>query len=355
MRILAVDDDQNIRDLLKTALDSQGKHDLVLAESGADALSILRVDDAPFDVFLLDIQMPEMDGIELIGHLRHMERYASTPILMLTAMSEKKFIDRAFQAGATDYVTKPFEFLDLFARLKTAERLVDQACQVRESARALDDLQADLARSFEHSLSEPFEVANVDRVTGYVSFENYLLQMSRMKALTTSVFAIKMLNVEKLFETMSSVDFRRTIGDVAEHLSKIYGEDADLITYRGDGIFVCATAAKTAYSQFGLERRMNCRLQQSGVGGRSDLAVQVSAGEAITLLSFTRSGALRLLQNAVAKAEKRAETYCKILHMSDSVLQSRGVTEPVMNQMDAQAPYKAMLEESMRESDRIAS
>ena len=354
MRILAVDDDQNIRELLRTALDSQGKHELTLADSGPHALEILRTADRAFDLFLFDIQMPEMDGVDLIGHVRNKHGYKQTPIIMLTAMSEKKFVDRAFQAGATDYVTKPFEFLDLFARINTAEKIIKQTRRVEESEAALSELQRDLARSFEHSLSEPFEISNVDRVVGYVSFENYLLQMSRMKALTTSVFAIKLLNVEKLFETMSSVDFRRTVGEVAEHLSKIYGEDADLITYRGNGIFVCATAAKSTYSQFGLERRMNCRLQQSGVSASSGLAVQVSAGEAILLLSFTRSGALRLLQTAVGRAEKRAETYCKILHMSDRVLQSRGVNEPLMNQMDAQAPYKAMLEESIRHEDRIA-
>lgn len=355
MRILAVDDDNDIRELLKTALATESKYDLRLARSGAEALEIVRGSDQPFDCFMLDIQMPEMDGIDLCGILRRTKGYERTPVLMLTAMAEKKFVDRAFQAGATDYITKPFEFLELFSRLKNAERLIAEAARIEEGEAALMSLRQDLARSFEHSLSEPVEISGIDRVTGYVNFENYLLQMSRMKTLSTSVFAIKLLNVEKLFDSMSGAGFRRMLGEVAGQLTGLYGEDADLVTYRGDGIFVCATSAKNAFSQFGLERKMNCKLKESVTCRFSDLAVQVSAGEPVSLLSFTRAGALRSLQNAVLRAEKRAETYCQILHMSTRALKARGVSEPVMNRNDDQAAYRALLKESMRDDLRLVA
>ena len=353
MRILAVDDQEDIRELLKTAIATESKHTVQVAGSGAEALEIARASDQPFDCFLLDIQMPEMDGVELCSELRAIKKYKRAPILMLTAMSEKKFVDRAFQAGATDYITKPFEFLELFSRLNNAERLIAEAVRIEEGEAELMSLRQDLARSFEHSLSEPVEIAGIERVTGYVSFENYLLQMSRMKTLTTSVFALKLLNVEKLFESMSGAGFRRMLGEVATQLTNLYGEDADLVTYRGDGIFVCATSAKNAFSQFGLERKMNCKLKESVTSRFSDLAVQVSAGEPVSLLSFTRAGALRSLQNAVNRAEKRAETYCQILHMSTRALKARGVSEPVMNQGEERAAYQAILKETMRQDLRV--
>lgn len=353
MRILAVDDQEDIRELLKTAIATESKHSVQVASSGAEALDMARAADQPFDCFMLDIQMPGMDGIELCSELRATKGYERTPILMLTAMSEKKFVDRAFQAGATDYITKPFEFLELFSRLSNAERLIAEAVRIEESETELLSLRKDLARSFEHSLSEPVEIAGIERVTGYVSFENYLLQMSRMKTLTTSVFALKLLNVEKLYESMSGAGFRRMLGEVATQLTNLYGEDADLVTYRGDGIFVCATSAKNAFSQFGLERKMNCKLKESVTSRFSDLAVQVSAGEPVSLLSFTRAGALRSLQNAVNRAEKRAETYCQILHMSTRALKARGVSEPVMNQGEERAAYQAILKETMRQDLRV--
>lgn len=355
MRILAVDDDNDIRELLKTAIAAESKHELRLAGSGAEALEIVANSEHPFDCFMLDIQMPGMDGIELCATLRSMNGYERTPVLMLTAMSEKKFVDRAFHAGATDYITKPFEFLELFSRLNNADRLIAEAVRIEEGEAALMSLRQDLARSFEHSLSEPVEITGINRVAGYVSFENYLLQMSRMKMLSTSVFAIKLLNVEKLHESMSGAGFRRMLGEVASQLTALYGEDADLVTYRGDGIFVCATSAKNAFSQFGLERKMNCKLKESVTSRFSDLAVQISAGEPVSLLSFTRAGALRSLQNAVNRAEKRAETYCQILHMSSRALKSRGVLEPVMNQGEEREAYKAILKETMRKDLRLVA
>ena len=349
MRILAVDDDRDIRELLKTAISSESKHEIVLASCSKEAIEIVEKTALPFDCFLLDIQMPEMDGIDLCGHLRAMSSYNRTPILMLTAMAEKKFVDRAFQAGATDYITKPFEFLELFSRLANAERLISEASRIEESEAEVMALRQDLARSYAHSLAEPVEIDGVDRVTGYVSFENYLLQMSRMKTLQSSVFAIKLLNASALFERMSGIGFRRMLAEIAKQLTLIYGDDADLVTYRGDGIFICATSAKNAFSQFGLERKMNCALKESVTSRFSDLAVQVSAGEPVSLMSFTRAGAIRLLQTAVAKAEQRAETYCKILHMSSNVLKERGLTEPVINQVEDRLAYQAILREKMRE------
>jgi CheY-like chemotaxis protein len=131
MKILAVDDDPIILELLSQFIGEFGQHNLTTVTSGAEALEAVRAARvAKYDCFLFDIQMPEMDGIELTSEIRKLSDYKATPIIMLTAMSDKQYIDAAFSAGSTDYITKPFEFLDLKGRLSLAESLV-QARQSR--------------------------------------------------------------------------------------------------------------------------------------------------------------------------------------------------------------------------------
>ena len=117
MRVLAVDDDQSILALLQTALSALGQFEVSIADSGEEALRQIERAEKPFDCFLLDIQMPNMNGIELCRAIRARRAHHKTPILMLTAMSERKYIDESFVAGATDYVTKPFDFFELRSRL----------------------------------------------------------------------------------------------------------------------------------------------------------------------------------------------------------------------------------------------
>ena len=82
MKILAVDDDPIILELLNEVLGSTGYPDVTTVETGADALAAVEDHRQPFDCILLDIQMPGMDGIELCGRLRAMPRYRETPVLM---------------------------------------------------------------------------------------------------------------------------------------------------------------------------------------------------------------------------------------------------------------------------------
>lgn len=89
MRILATDDDPIILELLSQFLIAVGPHEVVTANSGAEALALLGEETtAPFDCFLNDIQMPQMDGIELTRRIKKIPTYAAAPIVMLTAMSE---------------------------------------------------------------------------------------------------------------------------------------------------------------------------------------------------------------------------------------------------------------------------
>jgi len=128
MRILVVDDSEDSRDLTEGALLSAGYTDVLTASSGWHALKILDVgrateENPAVDVALLDIVMPEMDGVEVCARIRNDQRYADLPIIMVTSLDDMNSLSNAFVAGATDYVTKPVNRIELIARVRASLKL----------------------------------------------------------------------------------------------------------------------------------------------------------------------------------------------------------------------------------------
>jgi two-component system response regulator AtoC len=103
--ILVVDDEENLRQYLKSLLTLKG-YDVVLAQDGEEALQRLS-DGGAFSLIILDIMLPKMDGLEVLGRIRKVAR--QTPVIMLTGVGETGTIVKAMKLGASDYLTKPFE------------------------------------------------------------------------------------------------------------------------------------------------------------------------------------------------------------------------------------------------------
>jgi len=112
--LLVVDDDPANREVLCRRLERQG-HDVQTAGSGFDAMRILG--EAAFDLVLLDIMMPEMDGYEVLGRMKADERLQHVPVIMISALNELQSVVRCIEAGAEDYLTKPFNPTLLKARI----------------------------------------------------------------------------------------------------------------------------------------------------------------------------------------------------------------------------------------------
>jgi phosphoserine phosphatase RsbU/P len=129
MRILIVDDDNDCRELTEAMLVSAGYQDVRAVASAWEALKLLDVGRLPrespplFDMILLDIVMAELDGIEACGRIRNDPRYADIPILMVTSLEDMSSLNDAFAAGATDYITKPVNRMELLARVRAANKL----------------------------------------------------------------------------------------------------------------------------------------------------------------------------------------------------------------------------------------
>lgn len=113
-RILIADDDADIRDLVAFKLRHEG-HDVVAVADGAAALDACQ-EEVP-DLVILDVMMPGMSGLDAAREIRQDEALKHLPIIMLTARAQESDIDQGFQAGADDYVTKPFSPRELASRV----------------------------------------------------------------------------------------------------------------------------------------------------------------------------------------------------------------------------------------------
>lgn len=119
MRILVVDDDEAVRESLRRALQLEG-YEVELAADGAEALDRLKLDSTEPDALVLDVSMPRLDGLEVCRRLRR--GGSALPVLMLTARDEVADRVAGLDAGADDYVVKPFALEELLARLRALLR-----------------------------------------------------------------------------------------------------------------------------------------------------------------------------------------------------------------------------------------
>jgi len=128
MSILVVDDSLETRSALQLILEGAGYRQVLLAESAHEAFQRLSLAHASapandIEVILMDIMMPDMDGVEACRRIKSDRRYRDLPNLMVTAMKAGAFLETAFAAGAVDYVTKPINRLELLTRIGSALKL----------------------------------------------------------------------------------------------------------------------------------------------------------------------------------------------------------------------------------------
>lgn len=185
MSILIVDDSPDSRSLLKTLLEKDASSGEVLtAASAFDAFQYLGVDcpasiATPVDLILMDISMPDMDGIEACRWIKSMNGARDIPIIMVTAHSEVWSLEEAFQAGAMDYITKPVNKIDLRARVRSAWALKREMDRRKHSY--INDLETNnrelelaylantqIMSTITHELNTPFAsiIGYLDRLIG---------------------------------------------------------------------------------------------------------------------------------------------------------------------------------------------
>ena len=150
MKILAIEDDRTVGQYVKRGLEEQRFH----VDLAADGLEGLRLaSGGQYDLIILDLRLPEMSGLEVLRNLR--DRGLTVPILVLTAQDTVDFKVQALRTGADDYVTKPFSFEELLARVEALGR---RPQQLKSPVLRVLDLELDTATHEARRGAEPIEL-----------------------------------------------------------------------------------------------------------------------------------------------------------------------------------------------------
>ena len=214
MRILAIEDEPAILRLLERGLGAAG-HQVITATSGEDG-AILAVDD-DVDLVLLDISLPELDGHAVLARIR--ARRPELPVLLLTARDDLDNKVRALDAGADDYLTKPFAFEELVARIRALTRRSDQATS---SELTVADVSLDLLGRRATREGRLIELSNRE----FALLEYLLRNAGRVLSRTQILFAVWEYDA----------DPSSNVVDVyIRYLRRKLGEPSPIATVRGAG------------------------------------------------------------------------------------------------------------------------
>jgi adenylate cyclase len=303
--ILVVDDDRVNRTLLARSLEALG-HRVVTASNGSEALDLLQVEEP--DIVLLDIVMPGMDGVTVLGRIKGDPALRAVPVIMISALEDFDSVVRCIELGAEDYLQKPFDPVLLRARIRAG--LDKRRLQGLERARVRD--------VFARFLPEPM----VDEVLLRADGD---LRLGGVRLVSTALFA-DLRNFTGFAE-------RTPPDDVIAVLNRYFGEMSDavldnggtLVAFLGDGLIAVfgapiecddhADRAVAAAREMLRDRlpRFNGWAREQGYGERFRMGIGMSSGP---LMSGNVGSERRLEYTAIGdtvNTASRIESLTKVL------------------------------------------
>lgn len=253
MRILAVDDEVIFHDILHTIFTVQGYQRTVRCQSASEALNLLRDPAQHFDCILLDIQMPGMNGIELCSHIRAMPGFAATPILMLTSMSERDYIDQAFAAGASDYITKPINEVELNARLRAAFNSIQETKRIEALTWQVETTSVE---NVDIRFSDVITLPESKDLMAYLAMQNFMLTLGNLRSQSWTAVGLHIIGAAQFFAAARPRDFLEMVQDVAISIQDSLKTHKYLLSYAGNGEFVALIDRTTPVDPDGLQERL---------------------------------------------------------------------------------------------------
>jgi len=241
-RILVVDDSEDNRLLLQTILSKVG-YSVYLAESAQDAYAFMGLEGSvgpAVDLILLDIIMPDIDGIAACHRFKEHAATGGVPIIMVTAKTDDEALQRSFAAGAVDYITKPINKVELLARVRSILRLKHEMDQRR--AREQELLEANRQLAVANQMLE--RLAALDGLTGIANrryFDEYLdkeWQRCRRHARPLAVIMCDIDFFKKYNDNYGHQGGDECLKQVAQALQKVMKRPSDLLARYGGEEFV---------------------------------------------------------------------------------------------------------------------
>ncbi|KIN70330.1 Response regulator receiver domain protein [Sulfitobacter noctilucae] len=253
MRVFVVDDDPVMLNILSQTLTEADGYHLEMYTSAEAGVEALGTSEHSYDCVLLDIMLPGMDGVELCDILRKSDRYAATPILMITGSSEVALMSRAFTAGATDFIRKPFNTVELKARVQMAG-LLNQS--LAENRHTMQDLSDQTKIQFE----EPIDLG-LDGMCSALALENELLRY-RAHCFAMTMFSFNVVGLRGVYRSATAPAFRACIDLVAAAATSVLQSHNTRLSYLGQGRFVGVIFDRHRHDKQTLTEELNIRLAE---------------------------------------------------------------------------------------------
>jgi len=212
-RILAVDDDPILRDIMQAKLGDAG-YQVLQAENGETAWQIAETE--PFDLGIIDLAMPGLDGFALIDYFRQSPRTVDTPLIVLTSRTDEDAIKRAFEAGASNFATKPVHWPLFMHQIRFALKMGDTAKALRSanesvlaSNGSMNNLMTFLSANLRASLDQVF--GSYDLLRSEISRDISADQRQHLEAGTLAFGQLRhLVDDALLYSRLFSADFHFT-------------------------------------------------------------------------------------------------------------------------------------------------
>jgi diguanylate cyclase (GGDEF)-like protein len=244
MRILVVDDSKISQVVFDSILRDAGYADVVAVGCASEALRVVEegsmAGGIPVDLILMDIMMPDMDGIETCRRLKKDERLQDIPVIIISGLGETEKLEAAFTAGAVDYISKPANKTELLVRVRSALRLKQEMDRRKGREQELLTLTSEL----EILNKKLEELSCQDSLTGIANrrtFDDFLSREWKRGARDASSFSLLMIDID--FFKIFNDTYGHQAGDdclkmVAEALQKVVRRPGDLLARYGGEEFV---------------------------------------------------------------------------------------------------------------------
>ncbi|MEO6953869.1 MAG: diguanylate cyclase [Polyangia bacterium] len=320
-RILVVDDTLEMRVLLAATLAKEGEFEITAASSAAEAFERLGMAGArtaahDFDLVLMDVSMPVMDGLEAVRLIKAVEAVRHIPIIMITALNDPKDLEVAFAAGAVDFITKPFKRAELLARVRSALLLK----QEMDRRKAREHELVLLTRQLEDANAELARLSLLDPLTGIANrraFDDALAREWRRAQRQAATLALVMIDVDH-FKNYNDVHGHVGGDDclraVARALDTGVRREGDLVARYGGEEFAVVLPLTSLDGAALLAEQMRQRIRELRIIDREGLELaRVTASLGVAALTPMRDGdpgALVMLADDALYLAKREGRNC---------------------------------------------